>query len=250
MPSSQAAFLTKHLNIWVNADVSWLGPGAWARCGDQKLKLEQFDGQPCYVGIDLAQRSDIAAVMLYFPPDHDRKWGVVFGRYYLPEETVDRAENSHYQGWERSGLLTATDGAVTDFDAILDDLDTFAGQFDVLEFCSDPWKNVPLVNALQKRGITIPIVDVRQSAQNMSPAMVELEGQVMGQTIRHNGDPVLDWMIHNVLAHRGWQDTIQPRKSEEDKKIDGVTGLLMCIHRAMKRGGAKADYENRGLWSV
>src|SRR5262245_11376663 len=34
MPSAQAAFFTNHLNIWVNAAVSWLPPGAWDRCAD------------------------------------------------------------------------------------------------------------------------------------------------------------------------------------------------------------------------
>lgn len=249
MPSAQNSFLMKHLDIWVNADVAWLPAGAWAKCIDADLNLAAFDGQPCYVGIDLASRSDFTAVMLYFPATAERAYAAVFGRYYLPQDTIERAENAHYQGWERSGMLVGTEGAVTDFDYVLNDLDHIAGAYDVREIVSDPWKNVGLVNALQARGVSAPIVDLKQSAQNMSPAMLEFEALVLARKIRHDGDPVLDWMLGNVLAHRNpLIDTLQPRKEAADKKIDGVTALLSCINRSLRQQAAEPapDFVARG----
>jgi phage terminase large subunit-like protein len=102
MPSAQHAFLTKHLNVWVNADVAWLNAGAWAKCSDHALDIEDFIDDPCYIGVDLAIRSDIAALVLSFPPTKTRDWWAVFPRFYLPEDTVNRSDNSHYQGWESS----------------------------------------------------------------------------------------------------------------------------------------------------
>jgi hypothetical protein len=46
----------------------------------------------------------------------------VFGKYYLPEETIQESRNSQYVGWHRSGRITATDGNITDVETILDDL--------------------------------------------------------------------------------------------------------------------------------
>lgn len=251
MPSAQNSFLTKHLNVWVNADTAWLNMTAWERCRDAELNLEDFEGEPCYVGIDLALRSDIAALVLLYPPRGSRDFYAVFGRYYLPEETINKEGNAHYQGWEMSGLLTGTPGSITDFDYILDNLMDFSERFDVREIASDPYKNVPIVTALQKRGVTVPIVDVRQSGPNMSPAMVEMEGLVTAGRLHHDGDPILAWMVSNVVAHRAGQDLMQPRKEAEEKKIDGVTALLMALNRAMRHGAeARADYENRGLWSI
>jgi phage terminase large subunit-like protein len=79
--------------------------------------------------------------------------------------------------------------------------------------------------------------------------MVELEGLVLSRRIKHDGDPVLAWMMSNVKVARSG-DLLKPTKDAPEKKIDGVVGLLMCIHRGMYRTGAKADYENRGLWSL
>ena len=246
MPSQQAAFLTKHLDIWVNADVAWLPAGAWDKCGDPSLDLGDFLHEPCYVGIDLALRSDIAAVVLALPPTGSRDWWAVFGRYYLPEATIAKSENAHFQGWETAGRLTATPGVITDFDYILDTLADMHEQFDVVEMVYDPYDAGPLVVGIEKRGLKRP-VELRQTAPNMGPAMVELEGLVLGQRIRHDGDPMLAWMISNVRCHRTTAEMMRPTKDNDAAKIDGACALLMAINRGMRYdGGGGGDI----VWAV
>jgi phage terminase large subunit-like protein len=250
MPSEQVAFFTKHLNIWVNAAMAWLPAGAWDKCAEPLLDIEDFAGEECYIGIDLALRNDIAAMLVAFPPTMERDWWAVFGRYYLPEETVQRGENSHYQGWESIGRLTATPGPITDFDYIIANLADFAAAHDVREIVLDPFHAGPLIVNIEKAGLPKP-VEVRQTAPNLSPAMVELEGLVLSRRIRHDGDPVLAWMMSNVKVARSG-DLMKPEKDSDEKKIDGVSCLLMCVHRGLcnMSAVAKADYENRGLWSL
>lgn len=248
MPSEQAAFYTKHLDIWVNAAMSWLPAGAWEKCAEPSLDIADFAQQTSYIGIDLALRNDIAALVIAFPPEGTRDFWAVFGRYYLPEETVNRAENTHYQAWETTGRLTATPGLVTDFDYIIGNLADLAAQHDVREIALDPFDAGPLIVDIEKAGLRKP-VEVRQIAPNMSPAMVELEGLVLSRKIRHDGDPVLAWMFSNVKVQKSG-DLMKPIKESDEKKIDGVVALLMCIHRGMYRTGPRADYENRGLWSI
>jgi phage terminase large subunit-like protein len=250
MPSQQNAYLTRHCNVWVNADSAWLPAGAWEKCADPELEILDLEHEQCYLGLDLAFRSDIADLVAYFPPHGTRDHGAVFAYHYLPEDTIARGENQHYQGWESQGRIISTPGNVTNFDYILDHIADLATRFQVIEIASDPYKNLPIVTGLQKLGIRAPIVDIRQSPANMSPAMTELEGLVISQKIRHDGDPVLAWMMANVKCHRVG-DLIQPRKESEEKKIDGVTALVMALSRAMKRNAApRADYENRGLWTI
>jgi len=247
MPSEQVAFYTKHLDIWVNAAMAWLPAGAWDRCGDATLDIEDFAGQPCYIGIDLALRSDVAALVTCFPPEGKRDSWVVFGRYFLPEDTVNRAENAHYQAWESMGRLTATAGTVTDFDYIISALGDLCQRFRVREICLDPYDAGPLVNDMAKAGIKKP-VDIRQIAPNMHPAMIELEGLVLNRKIRHDGDPMLAWMFSNVKVKRSG-DLMSPTKDSPEKKIDGVVCLLMCLHRSLKSAGPHA-YETRGIWTI
>ena len=235
MPSMQAAFFTKHLDLWVNADVTWLPHGAWARCKAPGLSIEDFAGEPCFIGVDLALSNDVAAVVILFPPHAERDWYACFGRYYLPSDTIQKPQNGHFQAWETEGLLIATPGAVTDFDYILEDILDVAERFEVQEIVSDPWKNLPLVNALQKAGFPRPIVNLRCNASNMTPSMLGLEGLVTGQKIRHDGDPILDWMVGNVVCHRSGRDgTMQPRKADDADKIDGAVALMLAVNRAQR----------------
>jgi phage terminase large subunit-like protein len=248
MPSAQNAFLTKHLDVWVNADVAWLPAGAWDRCADPKLDQEDFEHQECYIGIDLAWRSDIAAMVAAFPPTSARDYWAVFGFYYLPDETVNRSENSHYQGWEAAGHLTATQGAITDYDYILDDLERLSSRFEVLDIALDPAHAGTLITGIESRGLRKPI-EIRQNASTMTPAMLEMEGLILDRSIHHDGDPILAWMMSNVKINRRAGDLVMPSKESEEKKIDGVTALLMCIVRGIRQG-PRADYENRGLWVI
>jgi len=249
MPSMQTAFLTKHLCVWANAGVGWLPAGAWDKLARPALTLDELAGNPCYVGIDLASRSDLAAVALLFPPHGTRRKWALFAKFYLPSETVERAENTHYQGWERTGRLTATEGAATDCDAILDDLLETCGRFEVREVASDPWKNLPLMNALQNRGVTVPKVDVRQTLAVMSPAMKEFEALVVSGAIEHDGDPVLAWNVANTVALQKPGENIYPSKDSPERKIDGVLAALMALDRAL-REEATPDFATRGLYSV
>src|SRR5262249_24118263 len=45
VPSAQSNFLTKRLNIWVNADQAWLDIRKWLMLSDDSLELEQFAGE-------------------------------------------------------------------------------------------------------------------------------------------------------------------------------------------------------------
>lgn len=248
MPSALAAFLTKRLNVWVNADSAWLDMLAWARSADPAISIDQYDGRVCYLGLDLASRNDIAAAVLIFPNDDGSV--AMFGRYYLPEDTVERDDTGHYDGWARQGRLIATDGAITDMDVIVDDLVEFATRFDIRAICFDPWQVAPLLSALQKRGVTVPLVEIRQTVQNLSPAMKELEAMVLGGLVKHDGCPVTTWMMSNVVCHRDNKDNIYPRKERAENKIDGAVAAMMAMNRYLADYGRSCVYEERGLIAI
>jgi phage terminase large subunit-like protein len=103
----------------------------------------------------------------------------------------------------------------------------------VKEIALDPFDAGPLIVDIEKAGLPRP-VEVRQTAPNLSPSMVELEGLVLSHRIKHDADPLLAWMMSNVKVARSG-DLFKPIKESDEKKIDGVIGLLMCINRAMRR---------------
>ena len=226
MASAQNGFLTKHLNVWVNADTAWMDMRKWEACGDESLDLADFEGQPCWVGLDLATKTDIAAMVLVFP-HHD---GVaVFGKYYLPEETAEDGTNSQYQGWVIESRITATPGAATDFAYIEEDMREFARRFDIQCVAYDPWQASYLAQRLTEEGL--PMVEYRQTVQNMSEPMKQLEAMVLEKTLTHAACPVLGWMMSNVVAHVDAKENIYPRKEFPQNKIDGVVALIVALGR-------------------
>lgn len=246
MPSAANNFKTKHLNEWVNSDTAWMDMRAWDACKDTTLDIEQFAGEPAYVALDLASKVDIAAKIVLFPREIDGKQHFFgFGQYYLPRDTVDRGENSQYQGWEQTGLLTVTPDAVIDFEVIEDDLLADCSRHEVLEVPYDPFQATQMSTRMLAQGV--PMVEMRPTVLNFSEPMKQLEALVLQKRFHHNGDPVLAWMVSNVVAHMDAKDNIYPRKERPENKIDGVVALIMALGRALSNSDNSSvigsDYE-------
>lgn len=239
MPSAQGNFLTKHLNVWVNANQAWMDMRAWDRCADPALTVEQIAHLPCWVPLDLASKVDIAAAPIIA---HDAAAGryylIARGRFWLPEHTVEKGSNSQYDGWVRSGHLVATPGEVTDYDAIEDRLRADAVALrDLREVPFDPWQATHLANHMLAEGL--PMVEIRQTVQNLSEPMKTLEALVLQGKLVHDGSPVMAWMMSNVVCHRDAKDNVYPRKERNENKIDGPVAAIMGLGRAI--AAVKAD---------
>ncbi len=234
LPSAINNFKTKHLNEWVNAHTAWMDMRAWDACADSTLDLDDFDGQPCWIGLDLASKTDIAALMVVFQHPHIADAYAVFGKYYLPEDTVQAAGNSQYPGWMRSGRLTVTVGNVIDFSWIEADLTQMASRFEIQAVAFDPFQATQLSTRMLAEGL--PMIEVRPTVLNFSEPMKTLEALVLQKKLVHDGDPVLAWMASNVVAHLDAKDNIYPRKERPENKIDGIVALIMAFSRAIKPG--------------
>jgi phage terminase large subunit-like protein len=244
LPSAVNNFKTKHLNEWVNADTAWMDMRAWDACADSTLDIEAFIGQPCWIGLDLASKTDIAALVLVFPHPEIADAYAVFGKYYLPEDTVSSAGNSQYEGWMRTGRLTVTPGNVIDFGWIEADLLEMASRFEVQAVAFDPFQATQLSTRMLSEGL--PMIEVRPTVLNFSEPMKTLEALVLQKKLAHDSDPVLTWMASNVVAHLDVKDNIYPRKERAENKIDGIVALIMALSRAIKPGEnvvLGSDYE-------
>lgn len=242
MPSAANNFRTKHLNEWVNADVAWMDMRAWDACADGTLDETDFEGEPVWIGLDLASKVDIAAKVMVFKREIAGKdHFYCFGHYYLPRETVDRGENSQYQGWESLGRLTVTEGAVIDYGVIEENLLAECSRFQVTEIPYDPFQATQLSTRMMAQGA--PMVEVRPTVLNFSEPMKQLEALILQKRLHHNGDPVMGWMMSNVVAHMDAKDNIYPRKERPENKIDGVVALIMALSRAIQLNEEPGDLD-------
>ena len=238
-PRKQAAFQTKHCNVWVGARDAYFNVQKWRDLSDKTLKIEDFRGEKAYIGMDLASKTDLACVVALILPEGGTP--VVFANIYSPEETV--LEHENYQAWSVDNYITVTDGAIIDQDHIKADIighfdedneKTKEGLMDILdvqELALDPHMAVKITTELMEEGV--PVVEVSPSMVNFSEPMKQLDADILSKSIRHTGCPVMTWMISNVTTKENYKCQVYPRKERDENKIDGVVALIMAMGRAM-----------------
>ncbi|MDN7936422.1 terminase large subunit [Burkholderia metallica] len=229
MPSAVNNFLTKRLNVWVNADSAWMDMRAWERCADRDMRLDDFVGERCWIGMDLAEKTDFAALVLVF-----ERAGTfyVFPRFYLNEYAVENGSNSQYSGWERAGHIIVNEGNATDFDLIADDIRRFCGMFDVQEIPFDPAMSRYFATQLVKEGL--PLVEIRQAPIFFTQPIIQTENLVLEGKLKFDGNPAMTWMVSNVVVTTSRYNGLKhPTKERPENKIDGPVAMFLALGRAM-----------------
>ena len=231
-PSAENNFKTKHLDVWCNADVGWMDMKAWDACADESLDESDLDGEPCWLGLDLASTSDMTAKVKIFQKKIDgSSHYYLFEDYWLPRTAIERGVNSQYQGWEYLGYLHVCEGPVTDFAEIRDSILEDCGRYSVQSVAYDPFQAVQLSKELSDDGV--PMVLCKQTVANLSDPMKQFQALVLDHRLHFNGDPVLTWMVSNVVCHVDAKENIYPRKDAPENKIDGVVAGIMALSRAL-----------------
>jgi phage terminase large subunit-like protein len=107
-PAQESAAKTRHLNLWVGADEALFSMRSWRAGAEPSLTLDDMEGRDCHVALDLASKTDLAAVALVFPEtdDEGRATYHAFARCYLNDAAVMEARNPSYPGWAADGYLT------------------------------------------------------------------------------------------------------------------------------------------------
>ena len=81
--------------------------------------------------------------------------------------------------------------------------------------------------------LQINVVKFEQKTANLSEPMKWVEALLKDGRLHHDGNPVLTWMISNVVAKPDANDNVFPRKDTPEKKIDGAVALIMALGLAM-----------------
>lgn len=230
VPGQQNAFKRLHLDVWTEQAERWLSVEAWDECGQEP---DIWAGRECFAGLDLSSTTDITAFVAVFPPeDRDGPWDVV-ARFWIPGDNIrEKSERDRvpYDVWVDAGYVTATEGNITDYDVLREEVKAFATEYQIREIPYDPWNATQLATQLGNDGATV--VPMSQGYSVMSEPAKFLESLVLGGRIRHGNNPVLRWMAANVAVQHGPNDSIRPTKAKSNGRIDGIVALIMALGRA------------------
>ena len=230
MPSEQGEFRTKRCNQWVGADTSWMDMGAWTKRADADLDEGELGDVDACVGLDAAFKTDLFAKVKVVERDGHF---YVFGRYYAPQRMLQKEGNEQLAAWAQEGWIVETPGAVVDIERVREDLREDLKKNAVLEVPYDPAQLTQFATEMLEEGA--PMVELRPTVLNFSEPMKRILELVLQDRLHHNGDPVLEWMMANVVCHRDHKDNIYPNKETPENKIDGVVALIMALGRLLVR---------------
>ena len=243
-PEKMPKFLTKALNVWVQArENGYMDMEKWKNC-QADISLQDFTEFPVYVGFDLATKHDLASVAFLFPfqteetDDQDNpviKYAL-FSHSFIPtrEALMKHVINDKvpYDAWEQMGFITITDTPIIDQSTImkyvLDITSKYNLQIEML--CFDPAGAAKLMMDLSDEGYNC--VEVYQSHRSLDEATRGFRDNVFAGNILYEYNPVLTYAMSNAVVRTN-QGLIKIDKDATKKKIDPVDATLAAFKLAL-----------------
>ena len=245
-PSYENTFRRLHLNQWTESYEAWITDTDWMACEDTYIDEDLFELE-CYGGLDLASTRDFNALSLIFSDNRTLHF------YWLPSEMVDRRmerQNIDFRDWVNNGYIKLMPGASSDYEIILNDIRNLSKKFNIVSIAFDRKFAAPIVTSLEDEIVMSPF---DQSIGAISFPTKQLDVYVAQRTIKHNGNPVLRWMLSNVAIYRDPNDNIKVVKHKSTDKVDGVVALIMAIGEKLTyemQRNQKSVYETRGVLEI
>ena len=241
-PSKIPNFKTKSLNVWVDALNVWIPSEIWRKNDinfgrDKKgLKLtvpkDKFIEFGSFAGLDLSTTTDITAFVLVSEPDEA---GIRFIKPFLfcPEDTIDKRSKEDkvpYRYWRDEGYLISTPGNVVDYDVIEDYIFKLYPKYNIQRIERDRWNSNSIINHLVEQGLEVS--DFSQTLTNFSHPTKMFEKLVYEGKIKHDGNPVMEWMLSGCVTIEDHNENIRISKGKSHangKRIDGIIAAIMAL---------------------
>ncbi len=243
-PESEGEFRTKRLNQWLNASSAWLNMAKWQACADPTLSWDDFDGLECFVGADLADKDDICALVLA-AFDRDGRL-LIKPVFYLPEAVLTNAthgegeDEAPYRTWAKQGHIRLTPGDWVDHNEVERQIREWRERYAARRATFDQFAAAQaMATRLNEDGDPDrPFAGVLpKNARNVTDPAMDLEARVKAgpHRLRHDGNPVMNWMASNAVVTRRVDGTIIPKKESpmSPNKIDGIDAAVNAIAPAV-----------------
>jgi phage terminase large subunit-like protein len=228
--AQELKFRTLYLNQWCsNGANKFFRTGQFEACSQP---LRPPAGRPCYCGLDLSSTQDTTAFAAVWPGLDE--FGNPDGSYdatvhiFIPEANIDRSE-APYRQWAKDGFCTITEGDITDYDVVRDHVLSFCEENVVRGVAIDRWNATHITTQLVNEGVDVK--PYGQGYASMSAPTKLLETLVIGQKLRHGGNPPLLLHASNLQVRQDDAGNIKPTKSNSNStsRIDAAVALIMAL---------------------
>ena len=244
IPEKMTAFLTKMLNIWVQAkENGYMDMAKWKACQVDEIPIDTR-GMSAYVGFDMSAKIDLTSVSFVIPYQSEEKDStgktivkyVVFSHSFIPnrEKLAERKakDKVDYDAWERMGFLTVTNTPIVDQNAVMQyALETCKqNEWTIETLCFDPANASKLIMDLSDEGFDVE--EVYQSYKSLNEATQGFREEVYSKNVVYTYNPLLNYAMSNAVIRQN-QGLIKIDKDATTKRIDPVDATLCAYKLAL-----------------
>ena len=244
IPEHMTAFLTKCLDVWVQAkENSYMDMAKWKACEVKEFPLDTHK-MGVYVGFDMSAKTDLTSVAFIIPYQSGEfdvegeeivKY-IAYSHSFIPnrEKLAERKakDKVDYDAWERMGFLSVTNTPIVDQSAVmkyvLDECEKNEWQIECL--CFDPANAAKLMMDLSDKGYTVE--EVFQSHKSLNESTQGFREQVYCRNILYTYNPLLNYAMGNAVI-RQREGLIKIDKDATSKRIDPVDAMLGAFKLAL-----------------
>ena len=223
-PSQTTAIMTKVFNVWTSTSNVWI-PQSYTFKVMDKVRMDDFKDKLLYLSFDLASTSDLTCLSAMYEDNgtyYFKNW------YYLPQEALKTSTNKdNYKKWQRQGFLTVTQGNVTDYDYVMNDIQKLQDNSEgIVRISYDSWNATDFTIRLTESGFNMK--PYSQSIGSMNRPTKAIERLIMeGKNIVIDKNPITLFCFENSVPKPDYNDNIKIIKESYENKIDGVIAIIM-----------------------
>jgi phage terminase large subunit-like protein len=229
-------FKRLRLNIVARAAAKFFNLDAWQRCAAKRiLTLADFRDGETFLGLDLADRNDLAAMAILTRKGRRFRLRV---RFWCPEDnllSLEHQTHMPYRHWAEKGYLTPTPGGVIDYGFIRREIKEAADELHVVKLLADPYAATKLLIELRDQD-GIPVGEIRQGFLSLSEPTKEFRAIIDAGDIEHDDNPVMNWCVSNAVGTEDEAKNVKLSKKKSRQKIDGAAAAVNAVAAATDPG--------------
>lgn len=229
-------FLTKHLNVFVDQEASWISNEVIEAKFRTEFNIEDLYGLDAYIGMDLSATRDLSSVVVVIHKDN--KYYVI--PYFFMANDAEkflRSGGINLKDWMKNGDVILCDTPTIDYDLIVEKFEWLSTKFNIRLVHYDPFNSAGIITDLHKLGL--PLEPFKQNAMNFNEPLKALEKFIFNDDIIMM-NPVLKWNLNNVVIYMDSNGNIKIMKNKSLDSVDGAVSLAMAIaaYQFMNKGSS------------
>ncbi|WP_055070708.1 terminase TerL endonuclease subunit [Clostridium massiliamazoniense] len=237
IPEKMPGFLTKCLNLWVQAkENGYMDIEKWKKCEVKELPINT-EGMSVWVGFDMSTKIDLTSVAFIIPYlDKGIKKYIISTHSFIPnrERLQERTlkDKVSYEAWEMNGYLSVTDTQIINQKLVWEYAKKVCDEnkWSIAGLCFDENNASQMMLDLEAEGYRV--YSVPQSHRSLSEATCSFREQVYEGNIVYTKNPLLNFAMSNAVVTTSNQK-VKVDKDATKFKIDPVDAILVSFKFAM-----------------